>query len=435
MKFRQIYTPFFILLTAGAAIAQTPVQDSLSVQEAVRIAIRNNPAIMKAADDINATEAGVKQSRSSYFPDMNGSASYSRIGPVQELTVPGLGSFSLFPENNYDISLGLQQNVYDFGRRSAGVELAKSGVKLSRDNLDAVKSSLAYQTIQTFYTILLLQENIAVVENQIFDLEQHQKIAEKRVQTGSATEFDVLTTRVRVASAQSAKLDIVDMLKKQNIRLRQLLAVSDDAPLRLKGEFTINPPPDSVGPLISLALNQRPEILLSKDSESAARIQYKLASMGKMPMINMSLSYGFKNGYFPNLNALKANWVAGMRLQVPVFEGFRTRYRKEESHARVRAAIHHQDDMTNLVVSQVKQAFSEVRTSNEKLKNAELQVRQAEQALSMAKVRYQAGVITNLDLLDAETSNAQANQVFLRAKYDYVTSQYRLEQATGTQLW
>jgi outer membrane protein TolC len=75
------------------------------------------------------------------------------------------------------------------------------------------------------------------------------------------------------------------------------------------------------------------------------------------------------------------------------------------------------------------------RAARDKNADTEVQVRQATAALALARTRYQAGVVTNLDVLDAETVLAQAKLVQLRARYDLVRSRYQLQQAVGERVW
>jgi outer membrane protein len=83
----------------------------------------------------------------------------------------------------------------------------------------------------------------------------------------------------------------------------------------------------------------------------------------------------------------------------------------------------------------VEQALASLRASEEKIRTSRLQVRQAEAALALAETRYQAGVVTNLDVLDAQTSLSEARLVELRARYDLVRNRYLLSQAVGNRSW
>lgn len=410
-------------------------QDFITLERAVYLAVENQPMVLQARADVTASKAAIEQNRSLWYPNISGTAQYSRVGPVPEISLPGGESFELFPENNYDLHIGLSQNVYDFGRRSRSTDLAESYSQSAFENVNLIKSNLAYQTIVSFNTILFLREDISVIDQQIDALKEHLPVTQKKERTGSATNFDVLTTQVRLSAAQTQRIEIANTLQKQETVFRRLTGLPQDEGVQLEGDFQIpyyDLNPDS---LISVALNQVPEIKLSKDAEKSAEIQHRVASLGYYPFLNANLQYGFKNGYFPDLDVLRGNWVAGIQLQVPIFNGYLTKNRIEGARANVSKARAHTKEVEDRVVAGVIQAVADVGSNRDKLQAAEPQVEQAQEAVSMAEIRYNAGVVTNLDVLDAETALANARLVHLRASYDLVISHYSLQYAVGNRFW
>jgi outer membrane protein len=294
-----------------------------------------------------------------------------------------------------------------------------------------VKTGLAFQTIQTFYTILYLQQSIQVQDEQINALNQHLLTTQKKVQSGSATDFDVLTTEVRVSAAETQKIDVENELRKQEVAFRRLLDLPPTLPVNLRGDFSLAPIPLKADSLLTVAMQRRIEVRLSEDGEKSAEMQSRIVSLRDMPSLKVNLAYGLKNGYIPDLDVLRGNWVAAIGVQVPIFNGFKTRSQEQESEANLRAARAHTTDVEKAVTSEVLQAVSDVRANLDKIQTSELQVRQAKQAVDMATVRYESGVVTNLDLIDAQTALAQAELFHLQALYHYVLSRYSLDKSIG----
>jgi len=381
---------------------------------------------------VQAFVARVEQNRSPYYPKTDAEIGYTRLGPVAKLDVPVLGSFKLFPENNYDGHLSVEQTIFDFGKTRSQIELGETSVQSALDNVELLKNNLAIQTIQTFYSIMYLQQSIQVQDEQVNALNQHLLITQKRVQSGSATDFDVLTTEVRVSAAQTHRIDVENELRKQEVIFRQLLDLPPSSPVHLGGDFSLPPIPLKPDSLLALAMQRRVEVLLSRDGEKAVEMQLRVASLRDMPSLKANIAYGLKNGYIPNLDVLRGNWVAAVSLQVPIFDGYRTRSQEQESEANLRAARAHTLDTERAVTSEVLQAISDVRASLDKIQTSELQVRQAKQAIDVATVRYEGGVVTNLDVIDAQTALAQAELFHLQALYHYALSRYALDKSIGT---
>jgi outer membrane protein TolC len=420
---------------AGTSSGRAAPPDSLTLDEAIRLALTNQPAVVQAEEGIAAAEARIGLSRSPFYPDISLSGLYTRIGPVPEFSFPNGLSEKLAPENNYDLHLGLRQTLYDFGKIAASVDLAEAGRQTAADCLEQVKSNLAYRTIAVFNSILILRRNVAVLGEQIDALNQHLEVSRKKVQAGTATDFDVLTTQVRLAAAQNDRIDAANNLETQEILLRQLTGLAFDQPIRLKGDFAHTATALDSTSLVEAAFQQRPELAVSRDAEASAGLQVRLASLGDKPSLALNMSSGFRNGYPSNMDQLKANYAAGLQVQLPIFNGHRTRYQQYEAAANLRSAQARSEDLKRQITADVQQAIARARASWEKTQNAEVLVRQAEEAVSMAETRYEAGVVTNLDLLDAQTTLTQAKLGHLRARYAYSMSLVEVDKATGKKVW
>lgn len=431
---RLLRTLLLLLIFHIPLAAQPAAADSLTLVQALRRAIETHPGIREAVELIGASQARVDQSRSGIYPTADADLGYVRLAPVAEIAFPGLGDFKLFPENNLDEHVSVRQTLFDFGKTSAAIDLNIGKTESAGMGVELVKTAVAYQTILSFYSILFLRQSIEVQNQQIDVLNQHLDIARKKVQAGTATDFDVLTTQVRIAAAQTRKADLVNDARKQEASFRRLLSLPPDARVLLRGEFTLTPVSLNEDSLAAIARQSRVELRLSHQAEQVAEMQERVASLRDMPSLSFDASYGLKNGYIPNLDALRGNWALGVEAKIPIFDGFKTRSEEQEASANRKAAQAHTDDIERQVIVEVQQAVSDVRTNVEKLETSSLQVEEARQALTIAGVRYESGVITNLDLIDAQTALAQAELSHLDALHQYVVSRFALDKALGVDL-
>ena len=434
MKYRiSIITIVLILSTFIDGFSQQSVKDSLTLQQAVKLALTNQPLLKQAVEDINAAEAKIKEQNSFYYPRVNGDISYTRIGPVPTIQFGGAG-FTLAPNDNYDAHISASQLVYDFGKRNALVDLVKSYKLSSEDKLKLIKTNLSYQTVKVFFTILFTEKGIDVNNEQINTLKKHIELTTKKVQSGSATDFDILTTKVRVASAENQKIDLENNLNKEKIYLKNLLGWPPDKKLILSGNINADSSLFSNESLIEVAFQKRPEMKLARDVENSAVVSKQVASLTDLPSLNIIASYGFRNGYEPNLDVLRGNWAAGVNASIPIFNGNLRDAKVEEAEANLKSSSAKILELERQIRSQVEQAEADLKASKLKIKNSELQVKQARDAVSRAQVKYRDGVITNLDLIDAETSLSEAELLRLRVSYDNVINTYSLMKAIGTDI-
>ncbi len=428
---RTLLVCFLTFLTMSTALGQ----DTLTVNQTVQRVLVHHPAITQGNENVRAAEARVFQSASPSYPDVTTEASYAFLGPIAKLAFPGFGEFRLYPADNYDAHIAGRYTMYDFGRIDATVNVTKSRVQSGRDAVELTKNNLAYQTIRVFYSILFLEKSIQVQDEQIEALNQHMLSTKRRVDAGTATSFDVLTTQVRVAAAQSQTIDLENALQKQRVALGQLLGLAPGVRVQIRGDFEQSIPPGTGESLFQMAAHQRMEIKLAKDAEHSAELQRELASLGNKPSLKVNVTYGFKNGLMPNLDILRGNWVAGVKAEVPLFDGWRTDHQQEEAEATMLAEQARRRDIEQQVSSDVEQAMADVQAAVSKISISELQVQQAKEAVSIARSRYENGTVTNLDQLDAQAAESAARLGNLQALYRCVMSKYELQRATGVKPW
>ncbi len=430
-----IVVALLICLNGISAMAQAVSSDSLTVERAVQLTLKSHAAIRQSEYDMAAAAAGIDVSRSALYPDISLGGDYTHIGPVPEFELPGQGTLQLAPYNNYDLHASLKQTLYDFGRTNKAVSLAEASHQAATDNVDLVKFNLAYGTIGVFNAILILHQRIDVLDEQLQTLMQHLDISIKKINAGTATDFDTLTIQVKIAVIQSERIDAVHALKTQEIMFRQLTGLSSDTPINLKGSFVTDKMALNADSLIMAADNQRPELTLARDAESSAEARSQLVSLDDKPTLSLHVTTGLNNGYEPDLNTLRGNYAAGVELKIPVFNGHRTKFKRAAADAGFNSARAHTSDVEQRVRSEVLQAVAGVNSNLDKITSTETQVQQAQKAVEMARVRYSTGVITNLDLLDAETTLSQAKLIRLRALYDYTVSRNELDRTTGRKIW
>lgn len=408
-----------------------PIPHILTVEDAVRAVLEHNPSLREAQDAVAVFEARVDGSRSRLQPQVRADLGYTRIAPTMQFTIPDLGTFQLYPANNFDLHAGVSQIVYDFNRTKESVNLSRSQTASAADQSEILKRDLSFQTVQLFYAILYLQDSLKVQQESVKTLDDHLAVARKKVEAGTATELEILNTQVRLVASQNQIVDLTAAREKQLLGLRRLMGLEDDVPLQLEGGFKYEPAALDPDGLVKEALDRRPEAKAVQDQIRTANIRIRLARLADRPSLNLNVLAGWKNGYIPNLNTWKLNYVAAVAADVPIFNGHRTRAMKAEAEADLRTYEDRSKEVDSLVRTEVLQAAADVRAAVQKLESVEVNVLRAQKALDFARSRYEAGTVTNLDLLDTEDAYAQAELLRIQALFQFVLSRLALRRAAG----
>jgi outer membrane protein len=420
----------------ATTLATDTTSGTITVEEAIRLTRENNPKMKQAAEGVNAADARVTQSRSGFFPQIRLTTGYRYIDPVSEMEFGGT-SMKFMPNNNFDAKVKAEMMLFDFGRTAKQVDIAKSGKKSAMLELDMTGRDLSYSAVRTFYGIIFLREAVKVQEHEIAALQKSLDYISRKYNAGAATKFDVLSIEVRVSAARNRKTDLETDLQNTESSFRRLTGIGPETPLDLKGGFTFTPSSYKLESLTASALEQRIEFQLAKEKEQSARYTKSLAGREGLPKIVGSAAYGYTNGYLtppvPDINEIRRNYAAGVELQVPIFTGFRTSAQNREAKAMLRAAEQQRIDTEQGVREEVEQSLNSLKAGIAKISTTELQVSQANLAAEHARIRYQNGLATSLDLLDAEAALAEAELGHLQALYECTMNSYAMKRAAGDQ--
>ena len=212
--------------------------------------------------------------------------------------------------------------------------------------------------------------------------------------------------------------------------------MGESEPLDLSGAFAAGAgaSPDEQS-LLASALTHRTEVRQAADAERAAELGRRLADIGGWPTVSGHASIGYKNGILPDINTPVLNWVAGVQVNVPIFEGFLIARQGEEAEKKLQAARESSLAVKRTVATQVLQAVQDVEAGRRQVETSQTQLDQAKEMLDVVKLQYDLGMLTNLEYLDAQAALERAELGSLQSQYREVLSEYALKQATGAPIW
>jgi outer membrane protein len=424
-----------LALAVLPAVAPAASADPLTLAQAIDTVVTRYPSIDAAQAAIDGSRARTMQSNAERLPQVTGQAgyTYNSLRPYVAFDFPGQPRGAIYENitNSYGASVTARQLLTDFGRTDKLVDMARSGQITAQDALEELRHQLGYQTIQSFYGVLLLRSSVDVAREEIAALEEALRIAQKKFSAGSATKFDVLTTQVRLSNARNHLTDTLASLDKQENALRLLLGTDLSAHLDIAGTFDADAPaiPESVA--ISDGLLNRPEMKLARDDEATAHLRLDAADRGNRPTLAAQVTGGVEDGIVPNLYDNRGYVVAGLALNVPIFTGRRITGDRMEADAGVRSAKARERELSETITTDVADAYSDLNAAKQRLGTADAVVAQAAEALSLAQTRYANGVITNFELLDAQSSSRAAELSRLQARYDCVLARQAVARAAG----
>ncbi|MBP1677441.1 MAG: outer rane efflux protein [Bacteroidetes bacterium] len=432
---KNIITLLFVSATISLQ-AQSTSSDSLSLSNILDNVMNNYPSLLKVENDLTAADAKTELTKTAYLPDVLFSAGYSRIGPVNSFPFNGY-EVKLIPENQYNATLSVNQTIYDFGKTGANTTLDQNSREIVNLSAGQIKQKLSGAVMMNYYNICFLQEAIRIKNDQLKNLNEHLTFVQKKQETGSATRYDILTTKVRISTIENQKTDLLAALKVQMAQLNTFLGKPVNNTLTVKQAAFHDEFLPSVDSLLNTAYDNRYEMKIAKQKEAVSKSRLAAIKTQNNPTLNAFANGGFKNGYLNNqlADVGRMNFVVGVGLKVPLFDANRSKYLKIQANADLQGNQQETELARRSISNEVVECRANAESALKKVKQSELQLQQATEAYQLANVNYQAGVITNLDLLDSYTSLSESKLTLYKTRIDHTVSLLRLKVALGEEIY
>ena len=424
-----------VLVLTARGYGQVNANDSLELVPLISKVIQTYPTVQQATEALNAADLKIALARSAYLPNAMFSGTYAHIGPVPSLTLPNVGSFTLAPTDNIDAGLKMNQQISDFGKTKMNIEFEEKSKELSSLGIGQVKQKMSVAVISCYYNLLFFQEAMAIKDEQLVTLAAHLKNVEKKTETGSATQYEILSTKVRISNVESQKTDVVTSLNFQNSYLNMLLGEPATAKHRVRNLLHSDLIPFSEDSLIAVALNNRNEVKISEKKVILSQAYQDLLKKHENPVLSAFASGGWKNGYIPELDKPKANYAIGLSLLIPIFDASRNDLNTKLAGSAIRTNSLEADQTRRTVTNEVMESINALKAAISKTELFSMQLSQAKKALELADLRFKSGTLTNLDLLDAENAVSESSLLLLKARIERVVIAYKLKAALGINLY
>ena len=433
-----------LLLTASTTYAQVTnlaaSTDSLTLSGIMNQVITNYPLLKKADKELIAIDAKIGLTKTAYLPDVNFSSSYTRLGPTTSITmvinnIPH--ALELYPPNMYNATVSVNENIYDFGKTAKNVALDEKNKEMVQLTVEQANQRISMAVMGNFYGISFLQEAIRIKDDQLKTLNEHLLFVQKKADTGSATKYEILTTKVRISVIENAKTDLQTALQIQLSQLNSFMGKPQDSNIVLKKELNVQQLVPSVDSLCNVAFAKRNEMKMARKKEEISKSRLDVIAVQNNPSLNAFGSGGFKNGYFNSSfqDIGMMNYAVGIGFKMPLFDANRSKYLKIQANADLEGNQQETELTRRSITNEVVESRANALSALKKVKQSELQLQQASQAYELADVSYKAGVITNLDLLDSYTSLSESKLALYKTKIDYAANLQRLKIALGEKIY
>lgn len=445
------------LLALALAAASALGADELSLQQAIDLALKQNPGLRSAELTVKAAEGQSAAVRGALVPQVTASGTAMRLNSLMSMGagetyyLPVLSGSSYIPTGDvvpmagFDIStdsigntyagkLSAQWPIYTGGRVWQGYQISRLSVESARKELDTTRAGVVLSVKQAYYGLLLAQRALEVVLESDSTIGRHVERVRAMYRKGLVSKLDLLRAEVQQSNLQPQIIRMQNAVELARYRLNLVLDRGLDEPVTPTDSLAYRAVEiDSAG-LIRQALAGRPELaqmeIAKKITDRAALISYS----GLQPSIVLMADYTYSKGQGFDASQWQKNWDLGVAASWTLFDGGSSLGRIKEARSNARRVLLAREQVADYIRLEVTAGILAVKAGERAIASQEKTVEQASEALKMAQARYETGQATNLDVLDAQLALTQAQTNRFQAVHDYLVSLAQLERAVGRPL-
>lgn len=446
------------LMSFGIASAQqTGEVLTLSINEAIELALSDNPTVKVANLEIERYDYVRKQTLASLYPSVDVSGQYSLAIRRQEMAQ----GFSFGGKNTFNVggSVALPLFVPAIYEQ---LKMTRTQMESAVESARATRIDMVASVRSAYYNVLLAEQSLTVLKEAIKTTEQVVENTKRLYENGLASEYDYLTAQVQLSNLKPQILQTENAIDLTKLQLKMYLSIPEGVDIAVVGSLD----------------NFRDQVLLNEDysydiadnttvrsldiQEKMLKHQERLIQSSRMPSIaafgqiscigqervDLSGLMGGMSGGQGSAEQMNAAitraaasdqskfwWQApisvGAQISIPIFAGFKKTNQLHEVRNQMAQLNMQRDYAEQGVRLQIEQAVNTLLTARETMLSNELTVEQAQKAYNISLTRYNAGAGTILELNSSQLSLTQAQLSYSQSIYDYLSAYASYEKTLG----
>lgn len=408
-----------------------------TLEDCIRVGLERSATMANARRNQGVADAVIWQARSQALPHLVASAGYTRLDEVQSIDI-GDDVVPMGSVDNYSAQAEVSQLLYSGGKIRAALKAATLTSQVADLGLSDTEAAMVRDIRTVFYDILMSQAAVEVRQQSLAQIQSLVDQTEVKFKNGQASEFDLITVRVRLANVTPELLNARNQWEVALEHFKRLLNATDEV-FRVEGQLAFTPVDVTLESLQKEALQRRPAVrrletalALKEQDVAAAKAEYR-------PSVSTFFTYNGANSYrYASYSTdWEWHWSAGAALQWNLWDGGLTAGIVRQKRLELDQMRTDYEEFEKAVLLEVKQAYLDMMYARQTVEAGNGVVALAKKALEIAKTRYDAGLATYLDYTDANLALRTAELTLNGALRDHMKAVARLDYAGGgdTAVW
>ena len=423
-------------LPAQARKVRIEINQPIGLQQAIDLGIKNNKNLQEARLNVERSRKELREAQAALYPALNTELNFSEAESSQdarslELTRQQSGGSidEDLSSSTFDGRINLTYDLYTGGLRGADIQRAKKQVRFSELDLERITFATRFEIVRDYYNLQNADSQVEIEQAAVNEARQTLQDAQLLTQAGIGTNFDVLRAEVELANARQR---LTTAKAEQSTARRQLattLSVGEQVeletadPIQPAGKWQL-----SLEETIVTAYKNRPELEQLLVQREINQKQKQIALSKVRPQVGLLASYSVLDVASDDVDVTDG-YTVGARLQWDLFDGGAASAKAKQFETDIAINETQYANQRNLIRLEVEQGYFSLVASQDNIRTSEKAVKLAQDSLNLARMRFQSGVCTQTDVIQAQTELTTARANNIQAIINYNQSLNQLERA------
>jgi outer membrane factor, OMF family len=405
----------------------------LTLEQSVELARRRNRDLQISALQIQQQREALKEVRASIYPAVTTDAGITRSDSARSAIAAKQAGSPNRPNatNNFSGSVDLNYDVFTSGQRPASIRAAEAAIRSSEQEYQTVLQQLRLDVANDYYDLQEAGELIRIARQSVSSAAENLRVTQAREAAGIGTRFEVLQAEVSLADQKQQQLQAQSQQQTaqrqiaQRLSLPEMTTVTAADPVAMSGEWSLPLEDSIVG-----ALQNRSELgqVLEQRTIAQQNRRVALGSLGPQLAFNANIALADS---FDDTQLGAYGYGLGAQVSKTIFDGGSAKAIAAQQQTNATIAETQFASFKNVIRFQVEQNYYTLQSSKERILTTRCAIEQARQGLRLAELRRDNGVGTSLEVSNATTDLAQAENNYLTAIVDYNRSLAALQRFVG----
>lgn len=407
----------------------------LPLSAAIDSALRHNEQYLTVLAQLDRAEGQIVSARAGLFPKIDLHADWTRELELPKVVFGGQ-EYTIGTKYSVAGGLSLDQTLFEGGGVISAWQAARQYRSMNEHLAQQARLELESEVAVAYFDVLLLGQLADVARQTLRLSEEHASLVAKKFADGVVSEYDNLRARVRLANARPPVIQAENDLRLAMLRLANLIGMPQGMEFAVRDSESDSAGWEDAptGELIAIAHSSRPDLAAMAHQISAIDKAVGVLNAERWPSLHFNGTFDYQaltDDSWPDSDDYFRSWRVGLSASYSLFDGFRRRGNIQVLRVDQREAELRQMELERRVALQIDGARSGFEEASARMAAQGETVAEAERGLAIANTRYESGVGTQLEVLDAQVALATARVFAATALHDRRVARVRWRLAMG----